>query len=67
MNDYQTNRFSTKMVETMFKSVSGKRIAVFGLAFKKDTGEWVWGEILFVALYRCRLRGEWSVALYRCR
>lgn len=39
MNDYQKARFSVKMVETMFKSVSGKKIGIFGFAFKKDTGD----------------------------
>ena len=39
MNDYQKTRFASKMVESMFKSVSGKRIAIFGLAFKNNTGD----------------------------
>ncbi len=39
MNDFQKNRFAMKMIETMFKSVSGKKIAVLGFAFKKDTGD----------------------------
>ena len=38
MNDWQKTRFAGKMVEAMFKSVTGKRIALLGLAFKKDTG-----------------------------
>ena len=42
MNDWQKTRFAGKMVEAMFKSVAGKRIALLGLAFKKDTGaSWV--------------------------
>jgi UDPglucose 6-dehydrogenase len=39
MNDYQKNRFAQKMIETMFKTVSGKKIGVLGFAFKKDTGD----------------------------
>jgi len=39
MNDYQKRRFSQHIVEAMFNTVSGKKIAVFGFAFKKDTGD----------------------------
>jgi UDPglucose 6-dehydrogenase len=39
MNDYQKKRFSEKMVAKMFNTVTGKKIAVLGYAFKKDTGD----------------------------
>jgi len=39
MNDYQKKRFSLRMVRTMFNTVTGKRIALFGFAFKKNTGD----------------------------
>jgi len=39
MNDYQKLRFARNMVSSMFNSVSGKPIALFGFAFKKDTGD----------------------------
>lgn len=39
MNDYQKRRFSHKMVDRMFNTVTGKRISIFGFAFKKDTGD----------------------------
>jgi UDPglucose 6-dehydrogenase len=39
MNDYQKKRFSEKMVSKMFNTVTGKKIAVLGFAFKKDTGD----------------------------
>jgi len=39
MNDYQKTRFATNMVHSMFNTVSGKKIAVLGFAFKKDTGD----------------------------
>lgn len=39
MNDYQKRRFSYKMVQQMFNTVTGKKIAIFGFAFKKDTGD----------------------------
>uniref|UniRef100_A0A6U8RHJ9 UDP-glucose 6-dehydrogenase n=1 Tax=Emiliania huxleyi TaxID=2903 RepID=A0A6U8RHJ9_EMIHU len=39
MNDWQKRRFANAMVATMFNTVSGKRIAILGFAFKKDTGD----------------------------
>jgi UDPglucose 6-dehydrogenase len=39
MNDYQKRRFATNMVKTMFNTVTGKTISIFGFAFKKDTGD----------------------------
>jgi len=39
MNDYQKRRFAHKMVKSMFNTVTGKKIAIFGFAFKKDTGD----------------------------
>lgn len=39
MNDWQKGRFTRKIVSTLFNTVSGKRIAVLGFAFKKDTND----------------------------
>ena len=39
MNDYQKKRFSEKLVAKMFNTVTGKKIAMLGYAFKKDTGD----------------------------
>ena len=39
MNDYQKKRFSTRIVRTMFHTVSDKQISVLGFAFKKDTND----------------------------
>lgn len=39
MNDYQKKRFSRNMVSRMFNTVTGKKIAIFGFAFKADTGD----------------------------
>lgn len=39
MNDYQKKRFSEKIVAKMFNTVTGKKIALMGYAFKKDTGD----------------------------
>jgi UDPglucose 6-dehydrogenase len=39
MNDYQKRRFVKTMIRTMFNTVAGKRIALFGFAFKANTGD----------------------------
>lgn len=39
MNDHQRKRFVTRMVKTLFNTVAGKKIAVLGFAFKKDTND----------------------------
>lgn len=39
MNDYQKTRFARRIVEGLFNTVAGKRIAVLGFAFKKDTND----------------------------
>ena len=38
MNNYQKERFTRTMVQKMLNTVTGKKIAVLGFAFKKDTG-----------------------------
>ena len=39
MNDWQKRRFSQKVVSSLFNTVAGKKIAVLGFAFKKDTND----------------------------
>ena len=39
MNDYQERRFANRIAKAMFNTLSGKRIALFGFAFKADTGD----------------------------
>jgi len=39
MNDWQKSRFTKQIVGTLFNTVNGKRIAVLGFAFKKDTND----------------------------
>ncbi|HEY4299828.1 MAG TPA: nucleotide sugar dehydrogenase, partial [Candidatus Didemnitutus sp.] len=39
MNDWQKNRFAARIVKSLFNSVAGKKIAVLGFAFKKDTDD----------------------------
>jgi len=39
LNNYQRDRFARRIVEGLFNTVTGKRIALFGFSFKKDTGD----------------------------
>ena len=39
MNEYQERRFVRRAITNMFNTVSGKKVALFGFAFKADTGD----------------------------
>ena len=39
INDYQKERFILNMLGAMFNTLAGKRICLFGFAFKADTGD----------------------------
>ncbi len=39
LNDYQKRRFADHMITTLYNTVSGKKIVVYGWAFKKDTND----------------------------
>jgi len=39
INDFQKRRFVETMLRVMFNTIAGKRIALFGFAFKADTGD----------------------------
>ncbi|PWN46048.1 nucleotide sugar dehydrogenase [Ceraceosorus guamensis] len=39
MNEWSKTRFSNKVVSTLFNTITEKRIAVLGFAFKKNTGD----------------------------
>ena len=39
MNEYQRERFSDNIISTLYNTVSGKKIAILGWAFKKDTND----------------------------
>ena len=39
INEWQEKRFVNNMLSNMFNTVAGKRIAIFGFAFKADTGD----------------------------
>ena len=39
MNEFQESRFVRRVVKNMFNTIAGKKIAIFGFAFKADTGD----------------------------
>ena len=39
VNDYQMERYVRRILQAMFNSLVGKKLAVFGFAFKPDTGD----------------------------
>jgi UDPglucose 6-dehydrogenase len=39
INQYQKGRFVRKIINSMFNTVTGKKIAIFGFAFKANTGD----------------------------
>lgn len=39
MNEYQKKSFTIRIIHSLFNTVTNKKIAVFGFAFKKDTGD----------------------------
>ncbi|MDD3154256.1 MAG: nucleotide sugar dehydrogenase [Victivallaceae bacterium] len=39
INDYQQRRFVQRVMNALFHTLAGKRLAIFGFAFKADTGD----------------------------
>lgn len=49
INDYQKRRFADSIITTLNNTVSGKKIAFFGWAFKKDTNDTRESAAIYVA------------------
>lgn len=49
INDYQKRRFADTIVSTLYNTVSGKKIAFYGWAFKKDTNDTRESAAIYVA------------------
>ena len=49
MNDHQKRRFSNTIVQTLYNTVSGKKITFLGWAFKKDTNDTRESAAIYVA------------------
>jgi UDPglucose 6-dehydrogenase len=51
INDWQRERFAHMIVQNLFGSVNGKKIAIYGFAFKKDTADTRESSSIFVCQY----------------
>lgn len=49
MNDHQKHRFAKNIIKTLYNTVSGKKIAFLGWAFKKDTNDTRESAAIYVA------------------
>ena len=49
MNDYQKHRFSKQIIDSLFNTVSGKKITFLGWAFKKNTNDTRESPAIYVA------------------
>lgn len=58
MNDYQKRRFAENIVNRLFNTVSGKKIAMLGWAFKKDTNDTRESAAIYVADYLLNEQAE---------
>ena len=58
MNDYQKHRFSKQIIDSLFNTVSGKKIAFLGWAFKKNTNDTRESPAIYVAYELLQDRAE---------
>jgi len=62
INDHQKTRFAEKIIQTMYNTVNGKKIAFLGWAFKKDTNDTRESAAIYVADHLLEEQAE--VAVY---
>lgn len=61
MNDYQKHRFADHIIQTLYNTVSGKKIAFLGWAFKKDTNDTRESAAIYIADYLLNEQAEITV------
>ena len=62
MNDHQKERFSKNIITTLYNTISGKKIAFLGWAFKKDTNDTRESAAIYVADYL--MNEQANIAVY---
>ncbi|HHN48662.1 MAG TPA: UDP-glucose 6-dehydrogenase [Bacteroidales bacterium] len=62
MNDYQKARFADNIISSLYNTVSGKKIAFLGWAFKKNTNDTRQTAAMYVADYL--LEDQANIAVY---
>ncbi|HAO23384.1 MAG TPA: nucleotide sugar dehydrogenase, partial [Desulfobacteraceae bacterium] len=58
INEYQKERFVMNMLQAMFNTLAGKKICLFGFAFKADTGDTRESPAIFIAKRLCEERAH---------
>ncbi len=58
LNDHQKRRFAQNIVKTLFNTVAGKKIAILGWAFKKDTNDTRESAAIYVVDYLLNEQAE---------
>jgi UDPglucose 6-dehydrogenase len=61
MNDHQKRRFADHIIASLYNTVSGKKIAFYGWAFKKDTNDTRESAAIYVADALIEERAEITV------
>uniref|UniRef100_A0A3P8Z2T6 UDP-glucose 6-dehydrogenase n=1 Tax=Esox lucius TaxID=8010 RepID=A0A3P8Z2T6_ESOLU len=51
INDYQRKRFSSRIISCLFNTVTDKKIALLGFAFKKNTGDTRESSSIYISRY----------------
>jgi UDPglucose 6-dehydrogenase len=62
LNDWQKHRFAQRIIKSLFNTASGKRIAILGFAFKKETNDT--RESPAIAVGRALLEERANLAVY---
>ncbi|KAJ3276520.1 UDP-glucose 6-dehydrogenase 1 [Terramyces sp. JEL0728] len=62
MNEYQKERFTTRVIKSLFNTITNKNLAIFGFAFKKNTGDT--RESAAITLIKYFLRENANVRIY---
>ncbi|KAK4534662.1 hypothetical protein CDCA_CDCA02G0687 [Cyanidium caldarium] len=79
MNNWQKERFTVRILHGMYNTITGKKIAVLGFAFKRDTGDTrespaidvcarLWEEQALLSIYDPKVDAEqiWDDLTRRC-
>jgi UDPglucose 6-dehydrogenase len=61
INDFQVQRFVKRMLRAMFNTLVGKKIAVFGFAFKPDTGDTRDTPAIYLARQLCEEKAHLNI------
>lgn len=62
INDYQKKRFFQRVLKELFNTISGKKIAILGFAFKKDTNDTRESPAIYISKYL--LEEQADIAIY---